>query len=181
MRAMQKMLQQLKKSQALVDLYRDDLSGESLTGVITDYSEDLVYLSLFTEAGLANGIVVCFRSDITRICWEGNERQAISMLVDAAGSKPAAPVLAIDSLQSVLESVCSTFGYVNVLTERMNGTVTFIGKIAEMDAESLILDTFGTYSSRDRSKLWLRLSDITRVDADASYERSVAYIAGRSS
>ncbi|WP_157499183.1 hypothetical protein [Lysobacter sp. Root604] len=179
MRVMQKTLQILKQRQALVDLYRDHLSSESLSGVVTDYSEDFVYLSLFTEAGQANGIAVCFRSDITRIRWEGNERQALSQMIEATGAKPTAPALSLDSLQSVLDSVSATFGYVNVLTERMDDSVTFIGEIAELDAESLLLETFGTYSSRDRSRLWLSLAEITRIDADAAYERSVVYLAGK--
>lgn len=177
MRAMQKTLQMLKERQALVDLYRDHLSDESLSGVISDYSEDFVYLSLFTDAGQANGIAVCFRSDITRIRWEGNERQSLSLMIESTGARPTAPELSIDSLLSVLESVSATFGYVNVLTERIDGSVTFIGEVVEVDAESLVLHTFGTYSSRDRSRLWLNLSEITRIDADASYERSVAYLA----
>ena len=177
MRTSEKTLQFLKQQQEVVDLYRDGISKESLSGVITDYSESFVYLSLFTDSGQPNGIAVCFRHDVTRIRWEGNERRSLSELIAAAGSKPTAPVLAIDSWLSVLESVSDEFGYVNVLTERMDDTITFIGEIVEIDAESVVLNTFGTFSSRDRSKLLLSLSEITRVDADAGYERSVAYLA----
>lgn len=170
-------LHQLKQRQELVDLYRDHLSSESLPGVITDYSADFVYLSLFAESGLANGIAVCRREDITRIRWEGNERQSLAKLVAAAGSRPTAPPLVLDSMDSILHSVAAAFGYVNVLTERMDDTVTFIGEILEMDREHLVLNTFGTFSCRDRSKLLLSTSEITRVDADAAYEKSVAYLA----
>lgn len=48
-----KTLEKLKESQTLVDLYRDHLSNESLTGVVTDYSSSFVYLSLFSDAGLS--------------------------------------------------------------------------------------------------------------------------------
>lgn len=51
-----KTLKKLKESQTSVDLYRDHLNNESLTGVVTDYSSSFVYLSLFSDAGLSNGI-----------------------------------------------------------------------------------------------------------------------------
>lgn len=170
-------LHQLKLRQEHVDLYRDHLCSESLSGVITDYSADFVYLSLFSDSGLPNGIAVCCRNDITRIRWEGNERRSIAELVVAAGSRPTAPPLVLDSIHSILHSVAAAFGYVNVLTERMDDSVTFIGEIVEMDEDSLLLNTFGTFSCRDRSKLLLSTSEITRVDADAAYEKSVAYLA----
>ncbi|GGA81624.1 hypothetical protein GCM10011521_19960 [Arenimonas soli] len=171
------MLKVLKLSQEVVDVYRDELSNESLTGVITDFSDDFLYLSLFTESGAANGISIVFRHDITRMRWSGNERQAIAELIEAAGSKATKPRIELESIQSVLKSVSDTFGYVNALIERIDDSITFIGEIAELDEESLVLDTYGTFSTRDRSKLLLRCQDLTRVDADASYERSVALLA----
>lgn len=71
----------------------------------------------------------------------------------------------------------AAFGYVNVMTERMNSSITFIGEIQELDAETLVLQTYGTFSCRDRSHLMLDIDEITRVDADARYERSVRYLA----
>lgn len=174
-----KTLDLLKQRQECVDLYRDHLSDESLPGVIADYSEQFVYLSLSTESGQANGIAVCWRDDVTRIRWSGNEQQSLTELIEAAAAKPTAPALAIDSLHSVLESVAARFGYVNVLVERMDRNITFIGEIVELDAEVLVLKEFGTFKSRDRSFLLLNLAEITRVDADAGYEKSVAYLAGR--
>lgn len=177
MRLTTKILQSLRESQEIVDLYRDYLSSESLTGVVTDVSDDFLYLSLFDDSGAANGIAVCYRSDITRLRWGGNERASIATLVSASGAKPVAPKLKLETIESVLRSVRAAFGYVNVLTERMNSDITFIGEIEELDAESLLLQTYGTFSSRDRSRLLLRLDDITRVDADARYERSVRLLA----
>lgn len=170
-------LQLLKQRQDHVDLYRDHVCSESLSGVVTDYSDDFVYLSLFADSGFPNGVAVCRRDDITRLRWDGNERRSIAELVAAAGSRPTAPPLVLDSIHSILHSVAAAFGYVNVLTERMDDSVTFIGEIVEMDEDSLVLNTFGTFSSRDRSRLILNISDITRVDADAAYEKSVAYLA----
>lgn len=172
-----KILRELKSSQALVDVYRDGLGKESLTGVVTDFSDALLYLSLFTESGDANGISIVFRDDVTRMRWLGNERKSIESLIQAAGSKPVRPRIMLDSIQSVLKGVAESFGYVNVLIERIDDSMTFIGEIAELDQDSLVLDAYGTFSTRDRSRLYLCCSDLTRVDADAAYERSVALLA----
>ena len=169
--------ERLMHEKCIVDLYRDHLSNESLTGVISGISKVFIYLSLFSEAGLPNGVAVCFFEDVTRVRWEGNERNSVAALVKESGSSPTSPELNLESLQSVINSVASTFGYVNVLTERMDNSVTFIGEVIEIDRDALLLKTFGTYSSRDQSLLILRINEITRVDADASYERSVAYLA----
>lgn len=178
MRLTSRTLESLRESQEIVDLYRDYLTSESLSGVVTDFSEDFLYLSLFDpESGDANGIAVCYRGDVTRLRWGGNEREAHAALVRASGAKPTAPKLKLETIESVLRSVRAAFGYVNVLTERMNNDITFIGEIEELDAESLLLQTYGTFSTRDRSRLLLRLDDITRVDADARYERSVRFLA----
>lgn len=170
-------LRLLKISQEIVDVWRDRSSNGSLIGVVTDFSDEFLYLSLFSEAGMANGIAIVFRRDVTRIRWSGNERGSIAQLVAASGARPARPQVVLDSIQAVLRSVSTAFGYVNVLTEHLDDSITFIGEIIELDRDSLVLETYGTFSTRDRSKLWLSCADITRVDADATYERSVSYLA----
>lgn len=166
---------QLKRDGEIVDLYREHFDEESLTGVLSDFSDDLAYLSLFAEDGRANGIAIVFRSDITRLRWSGNERKSIAELVAITGTKPTQPAIRLDSIESVLRDVSDALSYVNILTERANRDVTFIGEILELDSEMLILETYGTFSSRDRGKLMVACREITRVDADAAYERSVRY------
>jgi hypothetical protein len=166
-------LKELKQSRELVDLYRDHVSDESLTGVVTDYTRDFVYLSLVSDAGLPNGIAVVFLADVTRIRWGGNVRASILQLMREKKSALLAPVLRLGTLEDVLSSVNELFGYVNVLTERMNGDVTFIGEIGKMDGQALLLYAFGAMTTRDRNHMLLRLDEITRVDAEAQYERDI--------
>jgi hypothetical protein len=177
MRQSTRTLTMLKQEARLVDLYRDRLQNESLTGIVTDFTDHFVYLSLFDDGGGANGISVVWRSDVTRIRWGGNERDSIATLVKASGAQPVAPKLQLDTVETMLRSVRAAFGYVNVMTERMDSGITFIGEIEELDAETLVLQTYGTFLSRDRSHLMLDIDEITRVDADARYERSVHYLA----
>lgn len=170
-------LQSLKDDAAIVDVYRDGLADESALGLITDYNDLFVYMSLFDENGRANGVAVFWRDDVSRIRWGGNQRDAVASLIRARGARPSAPKLQLDSIESVLRSVRAAFGYVNVLTERLAHDITYIGEIEELDGESLLLFAYGTHISRDRNRLLLRIDDIIRVDADAAYERSVHFLA----
>ncbi len=170
-------LKMLKQSQELIDVYRDHRSDESLTGVITDYSEDFVYLSLISESGLQNGIAVIFACDISRIRWHGNERRSIQQLMEKKMTRPVAPAIRLETLVNVLNSINDAFGYVNILTEGMHDGITLIGEVKSIDIESVLLQEFGTMTSRDRRWLLLRLDEITRVDAGAPYEEDIKFLA----
>ena len=170
-------LKALKQSQELVDVYRDRRTDESLTGVVTDYSEDFVYLSLVSDSGLQNGIAVVFADDVTRIRWQGNQRESIQQLMEKKQTRLAAPEIRLETLIDVLNSVSEAYGYVNVHTEGMDDRITFIGEIQSMDMGAVVLHEFGTMTSRDRHRLLLRLDEITRVDAGASYEEDIKLLA----
>jgi hypothetical protein len=174
-------MQRLKQSQELVDLYRDYVSDESLTGVVTDYSESFVYLSLFSDEGLPNGIAVVFITDVTRIRWGGNVRRSIKQLAEAKKSAPLSPTISLKSLKDVIESIHQLFGYVNVLTERMNGEITFIGEVEEIDEQALVLHGYGTMSTRDRNHMLIGLAHITRIDAEAAYEKDIKFLSTQES
>ena len=174
-------LAQLHDSVQLVDIYRDRLDHESLTGIISAFSTDFVYLSLFSDSGLCNGISIVRVSDITRIRWEGNERTSIQELIDQKATKPLVPKLNIKSMQDVITSVQDVFGYVNILTEEMDSEISFIGQVSEMDESYLLFHGYGTMTSRDKNKMLIDLSKITRIDAEAPYEKDIVYLATKSS
>ena len=169
----QKTFEKLKQDQNLIDLYRDHLSNESLTGVVTDFSDTFVYLSLFRDEGLPNGIAVVYITDVTRIRWGGNARLSISQLITANGATPLTPAINLTSLREVIESIQAQFGYVNILTEHMNDAVTFIAEVEEIDDQAVVLHGYGTMDTRDRSHMLLYLANISRIDAEAPYEKSI--------
>jgi hypothetical protein len=169
-------IEKLKQSQELIDLYRDHISSESLTGVITDYSDTFVYLSLFSDEGLPNGIAIAYIADVTRIRWGGNVRLSVKQLISAKQSVALAPAIPLDSLKDVIQSVQTHFGYVNVLTERVDEDVTFIGEVVEIDEQALVLHGFGTMRSRDSNHMLLGLENISRIDAEAPYEKSIHFL-----
>jgi hypothetical protein len=176
-----KTLKQLQEKTHLVDLYRDRLDDESLTGIVTEFTGDFIYLSLFSDSGLCNGISVVRLSDVTRIRWEGNERESIQELIDKKESKPLTPEIDLSSMRSVIESIQNAFGYVNILTEEIDTGITFIGRVAEIDESHILLHGYGTMTSRDRNKMLIDLLEITRVDAEAPYEKDIVYLAKKSS
>jgi hypothetical protein len=152
-----------------------------LTGVVTSFSESFVYLSLFSGSGLCDGISVVRLSDVTRIRWEGNERCSIQELVLKNESKPLKPEIDLSSIQSIIESIQNTFGYVNILTEEMDSEICFIGKMLEIDDSHVLFHAYGTMTSRDKNKMLIDLSEVTRVDAEAQYEKDIVYLATKSS
>lgn len=170
-------LMNLKQSQELVDVYRDRRVSDSLTGVITEYSEDFVYLSLVSDTGMPNGIAVVFADDISRIRWQGNERKSIQQLMDQKKTRPAAPAIRLGTMVDVISSISEAYGYVNIHTEGMDDRITFIGEVKGIDNGAVVLHEFGTMTSRDRHWLLLRLDEITRVDAGAPYEEDISFLA----
>ena len=173
----EKTLNQLKVSCQLIDIYRDDLQADSLTGFITDLNSDFIYLSIFDDSGLCVGISIIRTSDITRVSWEGNERNAIQQLIDKKESKPLKPSIDLDNISSVIKSTQKEFGYSTFHVEEIDPDICFIGDVIEMDDEHLQMNNYGTMSGRDNNIILLRISDITRIEAEASYEKDIAYLA----
>lgn len=169
-------LKKLQAAQELVDIYRDDLDSESLTGIITDFSDDFLLLSVFTDEGMAGGFSIVFREDITRVRWGSNALDAMKALICFHQSQALSPSIPLSGLNDILASVQSQFGYINVHAERMHDGVCFIGEIEEMDEHTLLLHEYGVMANRDQAHLLLAMDQITRIDAEAGYEKNLRYL-----
>jgi hypothetical protein len=176
-----KTIAKVQLEQALVDLYRDHIDDESLTGVITKNTDDHIYMSLFRDDGLDNGVSVLRTADVSRIRWGGNVRDSIQALIELKKSKALKPEIDLTSTRTVIESVQKLYSYVNILTEEMDSGISFIGEVADIDDEHLVLNEYGTMTSRDSSHLIISLDEITRIDAEAQYEKDIAFLARKSS
>ncbi|WP_422973166.1 hypothetical protein [Undibacterium sp. TC9W] len=175
-----KTINKLKETQELIDLYRDDLDSNALTGIIADYSDKFVLLSLFTEEGVANGFSLVYGEDITRIRWGGNFLESLYALIKRNQAAPCMPGIAINSLHEALASIQEQFGHVTLHTERVRSDVCFIGQVEESDQDFLVLHEYGTRENRDRKHILLALDLITRIDAEAVYEKNLKYLYSRS-
>lgn len=172
-----KSLTKLKEEAALVDLYRDFVDSESLTGIVSSYNEEFVCLSIITDAGYDNGISIIRISDITRVAWEGNERKSIQKLTTHKKTIPKNfDIKNSLTIKDIAESVQNKFGHINLLTEDIKSGMAFIGKILEIDESFLLLEGVGTFATSDISKLLLRHSEITRIDAGGIYEDDVIWL-----
>lgn len=173
-------LTELKLSRELVDVYRDRITDESLTGVVVDFNYEFLYMSLLTDDGEDNGISVFYRRDISRIRTGGNVRSSVGELGQFRATELKLPSIDISSIDTIVSSVQSQYGYVNLHTEEMNDEVCFIGEIIERDEKWLSLLGYGTMIARDKNTLLLQKDDISRVDAGAKYEESIKYLADKS-
>ncbi len=170
------MLERLKKEKILFDLYRDDLVNDCLTGILTDYNEKCCHLSLVDEDGTDNGISVVKTDDISRIRWDGNARDSLKILMKEKKTKLLSPSISIGSLREVIESIQNHFGYVNIHTEYMNDDICFIGEIEDIDDDHMIVNECGTMSSRDRHRMLVPMDQISRIDAEAQYEKDIVFL-----
>lgn len=172
-------LARLKKDKHLIDVWRERLTDKNLGGIITDYTEQFIYLSLFQNDGQNDGISIIRRADVTRIHWEGTERTSIQALIDHKQSQPLTPELNLDSIRTIIESVYNTFGYVSLYTEELDPEIMFIGSVLDIDDSHVLLNGFGTMRSPERDKTMLALSEITSVDAHSPYDQDIAYLDSR--
>jgi hypothetical protein len=177
MSLLDKRLAELKLSQEVVDVYRDRVSDESLTGVVANFNEEFLLLSLFTEDGEDNGISVIFRHNITRLRTGGNVRASIDELSKFRSTKLNFPNINLNSIDDILSSIQSVYGYVNIHTEFMSNDICFIGKVTEQDKYWISLLGYGTMTSRDSNTLLIEKEEVSRVDAGATYEESISFLA----
>ena len=171
-----KIISELKLSREIVDVYRDRISASSLTGIIANFSEDFICLSLLSDEGESDGVAIVYRQNITRIRSGGNVRQSIKELSEHRETELQLPDIDLFSIDTVLSSVQAAYGYVNVHTEYMDDEVCFIGALVEQDDEWVTMEGFGTIGGRDSHKFFLDKEEISRVDAGAKYEESVSFI-----
>jgi len=171
-----KKVAEIRLSKDIVDIYRDRISDESLTGIVADFNKKFLVLCLLTDEGKSNGISVIYRDDITRLRTGGNLRTAITELSKLNEGKIKAPKINLTSIDLILTSMQEEYGYVNMHTEALDDEVCFIGRILEQDEDWVSLKGYGTMSNRDTNELLIDKEEISRVDAGAIYEESIKYL-----
>ena len=166
-----------KLSQEIIDIYRERLSNETITGFIADFNTEFILLNCLTDEGENDGISLFYIDDITRIKAKGNIRQSLKDLSQHKNTKFKSYKINLKSIDSILKSIQESFTYVNLFTEDLDDQVCFIGSIKDEDTDWIILDSFGTMTSRDITQLILKKGEISRIDAGGKYEDSINYLA----
>jgi hypothetical protein len=167
-----KYLEKLKTEKTFADIYTDSFE-ESIYGFIFDFNEEFLLLEQFTDIGKADGIAIIKRENISRIKWAGNDIETASHFALKEKQNEKIGKLKIDSIQNILKSVQSAFGYVNLNIQHIDNGMCIIGEIEEMDEETVIIKEYGTYTSLDRKMLMLNISEITKVEGGGQYEQNL--------
>lgn len=170
-----KYLNELKSAKELVDIYTDRYD-ESLYGFVIDFNEDYLILESIDDDNNPDGVTIFNRENITRIRWGGNEIESTQKLIDQSKRLKDIKKIDLTSIQSILTSVQSVFGYVNVSIEDIDSSVCFIGEIEDMDDENLVIHEYGTKISLDRKRILLNVNDITKVEGGGNYEEGIKKI-----
>lgn len=170
-------LQELQTSGELVNIFREHTEGNSARLCrINAVSDFAVYATNYNDDGEYDGIMIFRKDDITRVRWGDNELEAQRILVERFKDNPVAPKLDLSNITKVIESVQNNFGYVSISNEEINDEVIYIGEVISVDEYFLVLNEFGFKDALDRSTLILRTPEITRVDADDKYLRTILYL-----
>ncbi len=177
MSLLSKKFREYKLSQEIVDIYRDHLTDESITGYIADFNKEFIVLNCYTDEGENNGISLFYIDDITRIRAKGNIREAIKALAQHKNTKFDSYKIDLKSMSSILNSVQEIFGHVCIHTESMDNQICFIGSIKDEDKEWVELVSFGAMSNLDIKQLILKNDEISRIDAGGKYENAIDYLA----
>jgi hypothetical protein len=171
--------EQLKLAQEqgrLVDIYRDYHDDSARLCRINAVSEYCVYATYFNDDGEYDGITICRKDHVTRIRWGGTDRESQRRLIENNGIIPDAPEINLGTLKDIIGSVQKHFGYVTVATEETNRDVVYIGEVVAVDDDYLILNEYGSKDALDRSMLVLNMDEITLVDADGKYEKTILFL-----
>lgn len=170
-----KYLDKLKSAKELVDVYTDRYD-ESLYAFIIDFNEDYMILESIDDDNNPDGVTILNRENITRIRWGGNEIESTQKLIDQSKRLKNIKKIDLTSIQSIVKSVQSIFGYVNVFIEDIDSSVCFIGEVEDMDDVNLVIHEYGTKISLDRKRILLNIEDITKVEGGGNYEEGIKKI-----
>ena len=130
MNLLQKYLNKAHESGQLVDIYRERHSDDGAEFCrIDSLSDDFVQVTMVDDSGNYDGVAVFDIDHITRLRWDGTERDAQTKLVVRSGTLPPAPPLNLISWEAILESVQKHFGHVTVHIQNIDKSICFIGEL----------------------------------------------------
>lgn len=167
-----KYIEKLKSEQILVDVYTDKYD-ESFCGYIVAYTTDFIVLEKYGDDCNYDGLSILLIRNISRIRWGGNELESSAYLIDASKRHNGSFNIDLSSMHAVLQSVEKLYNHLSVYIQDIDSSFCIIGQIHEMDDTSVVLKEYGTKSSLDRKYILLLLEDITRIDANSQYEKSL--------
>lgn len=168
-----KYLKEKQVSGDLLDIYRDNLDGETIRGKIINLSDEILQLEKYSDNGQFDGIAFIRASDVTRIRAKGRELEFLASVIANTSGGANPKKMSVQGLWSAVEAVHQEYGYVVLFIEDIDPDIVVLGEIAEHDSGHVRIKEYGTLKSGDERELILSKDEITRVDADGNYERLI--------
>lgn len=162
-------IDKLIENSTFVEIF-DDNAEESFFGYIIEQSDTHLQLELYDGEGRSEGTLIAENEDIARIRWEGNERELIESLII---SRVDTVKFELKSTHCILEEMNEHYGHICITLGGYGTDMLYIGSIEEINEEFLILHEYGTRNQRCRSKMLVRIQDISRVQAGGIYETNL--------
>ena len=162
-------IDKLIENSTFVEIY-DDNAEESFFGYIIEQSELYFQLEIYDDEGRSEGTLIVENEDIARIRWEGNERELIESLI---ASRAKSPRFKLDSIRNILKEVNECYGHICITLGGYGVSKLYIGEIEEINEDFLILHEYGTRQQKCRSKMLVRVDDISRIQAGGIYETNL--------
>jgi hypothetical protein len=178
---LERWMDDLIQSRALVEVYRDRLNSSPFVGRLVRQSRHVFLMEKLGEIYRQDGWVVARTGDITRIKIGGRELDAAALLAPPAESERQFPDVALLELSSAMTIFQKEFGCVVVHVERISENICFVGEVRDLDDDFVVLRRYGTTKSMDKATLLLRLEEITSVEADGEYVRMLRPLISNSS
>jgi len=172
-------ISELIESETLVDVFRDEIKGETLRGIIRDCSDGLVYIEKYSDLGAYDGISVFQRPDVNRVRWGSLDLGGTEKLLQKVANPKNIGLKRFPALWDAIVDLNGKYDSLSIYIERLDPEICLIGKVIDFDEEFVLLDEFGTLKTQDRRKLLLTRAEITRVDVDGPYERDIIALLSR--
>lgn len=171
-----KFLKDISNSNAFVDVYRDDIDGETLRGSIIELSNGILQVLKYSDIGEHDGVTFIRLSDVTRIRASGRELTLTMKLAELSKNEPSVQKFSPSSMWGAVEAVQEIHGYVTIFIENIDPDIAIIGELVEHDDDYVHLKEYGTMKTQDERDLILLKEEITRVDGEGVYEKTIRSI-----
>ncbi len=176
MSVFEKTLDDLKNGQQLAIFMREFHDLETFTGILVDYNEYVIYLSLVSDDGLHDGIVVFHREQLSRIRWGNKRLESIYSLYLKKNPNLVVPEISIETHKTTLSDIEKHYGYICVSAEDLDDVTLFLGEIEAMDDDYVVIYEFANKDHTDRSRLLFPLSEITSIQGGGQYEEDIRFL-----
>ena len=163
-------LARVAKAGAVIDVYRERLVPGGMMGRVIQWSEHVLMIERLSEDYAYDGLSAIRPGDITRIRADDRELRALPKLISNECVDPLDDVALLE-ISASITMLSRRYSAVAVHVEGIVPEAVFVGVPEGLDDDFLVLGAWGTARSADSYRLTIRLSEITRVDADTTYIR----------